>query len=75
MRYRVVATSLRDRRCLLAVGDDGDHYLLTFSGLWLRPVKVDNEQARKLEYGRGWVPAHDHTPRTIFDLSAQLPFA
>ena len=75
MRYRVLATSLEDRRCLLALADDGDYYLLHFSGLQLRPVKVEGEQAHRLQYSRGWVPALDHRPRTIHDLHRHLPFA
>ncbi len=74
MRYRILATSLEDRRCLLTLGDDGDYYLLVFSGSEPRQVKVEGRQAEKLQYSRGWVPAKDHRPRTIYDLRRQLSF-
>ena len=74
MRYRILATSLEDRRCLLTLADDGDYYLLVFSGRDPRQVKVEGQQAEKLQYSRGWVPAKDHRPRTIYDLHRQISF-
>ncbi len=74
MRYRILATSLEDRRCLLTLADDGAYYLLVFSRGDSRQVKVEGQQAEKLQYSRGWVPAKDHRPRTIYDLRRQISF-
>ena len=75
MRYRILATSLENRRCLLALGDDGAYYLLLFSGGELRSARVEGRRAEQLQYSRGWVPAQDQTRRTIHDLRQHLPFA
>ncbi len=74
MRYRILATSLEDRRCLLTLADDGDYYLLVFAGRDPRQVKVEGRQAEQLQYSRGWVPTKDHRPRTIYDLRRQVSF-
>lgn len=74
MRYRIVAKSIADRRRLLAVGDDGDYYLLSLNGRDPAPVKVGGHEAQRLQYDRSWVPALDHTPRTMRDLNSQLTY-
>lgn len=74
MRYRIVARSIADRRQMLAIGDDGNYYLLSLNGLNLVPVPVEGREARRLQSDRAWVPASDHTPRTMRDLSAALTY-
>jgi hypothetical protein len=74
MRYRILATSLEDRRCLLTLADDGGYYLLVFAGRDPRQVKVEGWQAEQLQYSRGWVPTKDHRPHTMYDLRRQLSF-
>jgi hypothetical protein len=71
LRYRVVASSIVDRRRLLAVGDDGEYYLVSLNGVNPQPVPVESQKAKTLEYSREWVPAHDHTPHTLDDLANQ----
>lgn len=74
MRYRVVATSLENRRCLLTLGDDGDYYLVQLSAAQFRPVRVEGAQAQKLQFSLNWIPARDQTARTIHDLQRHLTF-
>ncbi|HEX5505476.1 MAG TPA: hypothetical protein VFW96_22855 [Thermomicrobiales bacterium] len=71
LRYRVVASSLVDRRRLLTVGDDGEYYLVSLNGVSPQTVPVASGEAKSLEYSRDWVPAHDHTAHTLDDLANQ----
>ncbi len=74
MRYRIVAKAVADRRRMLVVDDEDTHHILTLSGL--RPTRqpLTPAEARRLQYDRAWVPALDHTPRTMRDLSAGLTY-
>lgn len=74
MRYRLVAKSIADRRRILAIGDDGQYYILSLSGLNPTPVRIDSREAQRMQFDRTWVPVLDHTPRTMRDLSAQLTY-
>ncbi len=74
MRYRIIAKAVADRRRILGVDDEDQHYVLTMSGL--RPTRqpLTHTEARRLQYDRAWVPALDHTPRTMRDLSDGLTY-
>ncbi len=74
MRYRIIAKAVADRRRMLVVDDEDQHYVLTMSGL--RPMRqpLTHTEARRLQYDRAWVPALDHTPRTMRDLSDGLTY-
>lgn len=74
MRYRLVARSIADRRRLLTIGDDGDYYLLSLTGLNPTSVKIDADEARRMQFDRAWVLALDHTPRTVHDLNSELTY-
>lgn len=74
MRYRLVAKSIADRRRILAIGDDGRYYLLSLSGPHAEVVRIDDGEARRMQFDRAWVPTTDHTPRTMRDLNAQLTY-
>ncbi len=74
MRYRIIAKAVADRRRMLVVDDEDQHYILTMSEL--RPARqpLTHAEARRLQYDRAWVPAFDHTPRTMRDLSDGLTY-
>jgi len=74
MRYRIVARSVADRRRLLAIGDDGNYYLLTLEGLKPQLEMIGAQEGHELQFSRAWVPALDHTPRTMHDLSLASSF-
>lgn len=59
---------------MLAIGDDGNYYLLSLNGLNPVPVPVEGGETRRLQFDRTWVPAVDHTLRTVRDLSAGLTY-
>ncbi|MGN6697579.1 MAG: hypothetical protein ACTHMR_05435 [Thermomicrobiales bacterium] len=69
MRYRVIAKSLMDRRRLLAMDDDGNYYLVLLNGVKPTQAPIDQREARRLQFDRNWIPAVDHAPRTMRDLS------
>ena len=74
MRYRVLAKAVADRRRMLVIDDEGRHHLLT-----LKPQGADRRpltpaEARRLEFDRAWVPALDHTPRTMHGLASALTY-
>jgi hypothetical protein len=74
MRYRLIAKAVADRRRMLVVDDEDHYYVLTISGL--RPTRqpLTHVEARRLQYDRAWVPALDHSPRTLRDLSDGLTY-
>lgn len=74
MRYRVIAKAVADRRRMLVVDDQDIHYLLTMSGQRATRQPLTTEEARRLQFDRAWVPALDHTPRTMRDLSDGLTY-
>ena len=70
MRYRVIAKYIGDRRYILAQDIDGQYCLLVPQGMktYVRPIT--NEQAKRLEFDRSWVPAVDHAMHTLWDLQS-----
>lgn len=68
MRYRVIAKYVGDRRYVLAQDIDGQYCLLVPQGMKTAVQAITNDQAKKLEYDRNWVPAVDHAMHTLWDL-------
>lgn len=74
MRYRIIAKAVADRRRMLVIDDEGRHYILTLSGIRATRQPLADAEARRLQFDRAWVPALDHTPRTMQDLSNSLTY-
>lgn len=74
MRYRVIAKAVADRRKMLVVDDEGKHAILVMSGLRATREPLTPAEARRLQFDRAWVPASDHSPRTMRDLSDGLTY-
>ena len=74
MRYRVIAKAVADRRRMLVVDDQDMYYILTMSGLRATRQPITLAEARRMQFDRAWVPALDHTPRTMRDLSDGLTY-
>ena len=74
MRYRIIAKAVADRRRMLVIDDEGQHHILTMGGLRATRQSLTHAEARRLQFDRAWVPALDHTPRTMHDLSNSLTY-
>ena len=74
MRYRVIAKAVADRRRMLVVDDQENYFLLTMTGQRATRQPLTNADARRLQFDRAWVPAFDHTPRTMRDLTGGLTY-
>jgi hypothetical protein len=72
MRYRVLAKAVADRRRMLVIDDEGQHFILTLSAQRATRQPLTLAEARRLEFDRAWVPALDHTPRTLYGLGAAM---
>ena len=70
MRYKIIAKHIGDRRYVLAEDIDGQYCLLVPQGMktYVRPIT--NEQAKRLEFDRSWVPAVDHAMHTLWALQS-----
>jgi hypothetical protein len=74
MRYRVIAKAVADRRRMLVVDDQDQHFILALSAQRATRQPLTTAEARRLQFDRAWVPALDHTPRTMRDLSDGLTY-
>ena len=74
MRYRIIAKAVADRRRMLVVDDENRSFILTLSGMRATRQPLTPAEARRLQFDRAWVPALDHTPRTMHDLSNNLTY-
>lgn len=72
MRYRIIAKSVADRRRLLTMDDDGNYYVVALTGVTPTRTPIEGREAQRLQFDRAWVPALDHTPRTLRDLSGAM---
>lgn len=74
MRYRIIAKAVADRRRMLVIDDEGHHYILTLGGIRATRQSLTHTEAQRLQFDRMWVPALDHTPRTMYDLSTSMTY-
>ena len=72
MRYRIIASSLSNRHRLLAMGDDGQYYLLSLTGIAVKSEPISGTEAQRMQYDRSWVPSIDHAKRTQQDLCVRM---
>ena len=56
------------------VDDENRAYVLTLSGVRATRQPLTPADARRLQFDRAWVPALDHTPRPMYDLSNNLTY-
>lgn len=74
MRYRIIAKAVADRRRMLVVDDEGAHYILVMGDKQATRQLLTTTEAQRLQFDRTWVPANDHSPRTMRDLSDGLTY-